>query len=84
VYPNIPGIKLYGDGMEPDHMAKYSLPIITDLSENFIQKKTFLNVLTPSHFSGCFWTRLGIYVHPCGFLFKKQILTKLSLDLARF
>jgi hypothetical protein len=42
VYPNIPSIKsngcilkrsarLYGDSMEPDHMAKYSLPMLTDL-----------------------------------------------------
>jgi hypothetical protein len=26
--------RLYGDCMEPDHMAKYSLPVLTDLSEN--------------------------------------------------
>jgi hypothetical protein len=43
--------KLYGDCMEPDHMAKYSLPVLTDLIENLIQntKKTFY-VLTPLQF----------------------------------
>ena len=30
--------RLYGDCMEPDHMAKYSLPMLTDLTENLIQK----------------------------------------------
>jgi hypothetical protein len=25
--------------MEPNHMAKYSLPVLTDLTENLIQKK---------------------------------------------
>jgi hypothetical protein len=33
---------LYDDCMEPDHMAKYSLPMLTDLAENLIQKKNFL------------------------------------------
>ena len=28
--------RLYGDCMEPDHMAKYSLPMLTDLAENLI------------------------------------------------
>ena len=28
--------RLYGDCMEPDHMAKYSLPMLTDLTENLI------------------------------------------------
>ena len=31
--------RLYGDCMEPDHMAKYRLPMLTDLTENLIQKK---------------------------------------------
>ena len=31
--------RFYGDCMEPDHMAKYSLPMLTDLTENLIQKK---------------------------------------------
>ena len=31
--------RLYGDCMEPDHMAKYGLPMLTDLTENLIQKK---------------------------------------------
>ena len=30
--------RLYGDCMEPDRMAKYSLPVLTDLTENLIQK----------------------------------------------
>ena len=30
--------RLCGDCMEPDHMAKYSLPMPTDLTENLIQK----------------------------------------------
>jgi hypothetical protein len=32
--------RLYGDCMEPDHIAKYSLPMLTDLIENLIPKKT--------------------------------------------
>jgi hypothetical protein len=31
--------RLYGDCMGPDRMAKYSLPVLTDLTENLIQKK---------------------------------------------
>jgi hypothetical protein len=31
-------IRLYGDCMEPNHMAKYSLPVLTDLTENLIRK----------------------------------------------
>jgi hypothetical protein len=31
--------RLYGDCMEPDHMGKYSLRMLTDLAENPIQKK---------------------------------------------
>jgi hypothetical protein len=34
--------RLYGDCMEPDHMAKYSLPMLTDLTENLIRKKLFM------------------------------------------
>ena len=34
--------RLYGDCMEPDHMAKYSLPMLTDLTENLIEKNNFL------------------------------------------
>jgi hypothetical protein len=36
--------RLYGDCMEPDHTAKYSLPVLTDLTENLIQKTNFLCV----------------------------------------
>ena len=32
-------VSLYGDYMEPYHMAKYSLQMLTDLTENLIQKK---------------------------------------------
>ena len=28
--------RLYGDCMEPDRMAKYRLPVLTDLTENLI------------------------------------------------
>jgi hypothetical protein len=31
--------RLCGDCMEPNHMAKYSLPVLTDLTENLIGKK---------------------------------------------
>ena len=34
--------RLYGDCMEPDYMAKYTLPMLTDLTENLIQKTNFL------------------------------------------
>ena len=39
--------RLYGDCMEPDHMAKYSLPMLTDLTENLIQKNQ--NLCTNPH-----------------------------------
>jgi hypothetical protein len=42
--------RLYGDCMEPDRMAKYSLPVLTDLTENLMQKKTTFYVLTPLQF----------------------------------
>ena len=42
--------RLYGDCMEPDHTAKYSLPVLTDLTENLIPKKPFFYVLTPLQF----------------------------------
>ena len=63
VYPNISGIKsnnwvyfkavcqvAVGDCTEPDHMAKYSLPVLTDLTENLKQKKPTFYVLTPLQF----------------------------------
>jgi hypothetical protein len=34
--------RLYGDCMEPNHMAKYSLPVLTDSTKNIIQKTKFL------------------------------------------
>ena len=30
--------RLYGDCMGPDHMAQYSSPMLTDLTENLIKK----------------------------------------------
>jgi hypothetical protein len=39
--------RLYGDCMEPDHMAQYSSPMLTELTENLIQKKPIFYVLTP-------------------------------------
>jgi hypothetical protein len=61
--------RLYGDCMEPDHMAKYSVPMLTDLTENLIQKNPTFYVLTPLQFWGCFWTRLGILRSPMWFFF---------------
>ena len=63
---------LYSDCMEPDHMAKYSLPMLTDLTENLIRKKPTFYVLTPVQFWGCFWTRLGILRSPMWFLSPKS------------
>jgi hypothetical protein len=42
--------RLYGDCMGPDHMAKYSLPVLTDLTENLIEKKPTFYVLTSLQF----------------------------------
>jgi hypothetical protein len=42
--------RLYGNCMEPDHMEKYSLPVLTDLTkESYTKKKTFY-LLTPLQF----------------------------------
>ncbi len=41
--------------MEPDHMAKYSLPMLTDLTENLIQKNQLFMCLPPA----CFETGFG-------------------------
>jgi hypothetical protein len=40
--------------MQPDHMAKYSLPMLTDLTENLIQKTKFLCTNPPYSFDGVF------------------------------
>ena len=56
--------RLYDDCMEPDHMGKYSLPVLTDLTENPIQKKTFY-VVTPCSSEGVFWRVSLFCVHPC-------------------
>ncbi len=58
--------RLYGDCMEPEHMAKYGLPMLTDLTENLIPK-FFFHVLTPLQFRGFFSTRLGILRSPMWF-----------------
>ena len=63
--------RLYGDCMEPDRMAKYSLPVLTDLTEISYKKKPTFYVLTPLQFWGCFWTRLGILRSPMWFLSRK-------------
>ena len=68
---------LYGDCMEPDHMAKYSLPMLTDLTENLIQKKNFLcadHLTVPSVFFDA--SRHSAFTHVVCFS-KRQILTKL-------
>jgi hypothetical protein len=41
--------RLYGDCMEPDHAAKYSLPVLTDLKISYQKKQTFY-ALTPLQF----------------------------------
>ena len=59
--------RLYGDCMEPDHTAKYSLPVLTDLTENFIQKNQ-LFMYWPSYSSeGVFGIVSAFCVHPCCF-----------------
>jgi hypothetical protein len=59
--------------MEPDHTAKYSLPVLTDLTENLIQKKnpTFY-VLTPYSSEGVFGRVSAFCVHPCGLFFENS------------
>jgi hypothetical protein len=51
--------------MEPDHMAKYSLPMLTDLTENLVSKRIFY-VLTPYSSEGVFERVSAFCVHPCG------------------
>jgi hypothetical protein len=60
--------RFYGDCMEPNHLVKYSLPVLTDLSKNLIKINQLFHVLTPLQFWGCFWTRLGILRSPVCFL----------------
>ena len=59
--------RLYGDCMEPDHTAKYSLPVLTDLSENLIQKTNFL-CIDPLTVMRVFW---DILRSPMWFVFRK-------------
>ena len=64
--------RLYGDCMEPDHMAKYSLPLLTDLTENLIQKKQ-LFMCWPPHSSEGVFGRVSVFcVHPCGLFFENS------------
>ena len=69
--------RLYGDCMEPDHTAKYSLPVLTDLTENLIQKTNFLCV-DPLTVLRVFLdaSRHSAFTHVV-FVSKTQILTKL-------
>jgi hypothetical protein len=67
---------LYGDSMEPDHMAKYSLPMLTDLTENLIQKNQLSMCWPPYSSEGVFGRVSAFCVHPCGLFLKKSILTK--------
>ena len=62
------------DCMEPDHTAKYSLPVLTDLTENLIQKKPTFYVLTPlwNSSEGVFGRVSAFCVHPCGFCLEKS------------
>jgi hypothetical protein len=69
--------RLYGDCMEPDHTAKYSLPVLTDLTENLIREKkrlcvdplTVLRVFLDA-------SRHSAFTHVV-FVWKTRILTKL-------
>jgi hypothetical protein len=67
--------RLYGDCMEPDHTAKYSLPVLTDLIENLIQKKLFM-CWPPDSSEGVFGRVLAFCVHPCGLFLKKANIDK--------
>jgi hypothetical protein len=78
--------RLYDDCMEPDHMAKYRLPMLTDLTENFIPNIYIhiFYVLTPVQLLGCFWTRLGILRSPgkfCWALIWNTIVHNLTLKV---
>jgi hypothetical protein len=70
--------RLYGDCMEPNHMAKYSLPILTDLTENLIPKKTNFLCANPLTILRKFLdaSRHSALTHVVCFS-KKRILTKL-------
>ena len=69
--------RLFGDCMEPDHMAKYGLQMFTDLSENLIQKTNFL-CIKPCKVLRVFLdaSRHSAFTHVV-FVSEKQILTKL-------
>jgi hypothetical protein len=56
--------------MEPNHMAKYSSPMLTDLTENLIQKTAFY-ILTTCSSKGVFERVSAFCVHPCGLYLQK-------------
>jgi hypothetical protein len=68
--------RLYGDCMEPDHTAKYSLPVLTDLTENPIQKKKNFLCVNPLTVLGVFLdaSRHSAFTHVV-FVSKTRILT---------
>jgi hypothetical protein len=70
--------RLYGDCMEPDHTAKYRLPVLTNLAENLIQKKNNFLCVDPLTVLRVF---LDAFRHSASthvvFVLKTQILTKL-------
>ena len=70
--------RLYGDCMEPDHTAKYSLPVLTDLTEKIIQKKPSFLCVNPLTVLRVFLdaSRHSAFTHVV-FVSKTQILTKL-------
>jgi hypothetical protein len=70
--------RLYGECMEPDHMAKYSLPVLTDLTENIIGKKPNFLCTNPLTVLRVFLdaSRHSAFEHVV-FVSKMQLLTKL-------
>jgi hypothetical protein len=69
--------RLYGDCMEPDHMVKYSLPMVTDLTKILYKKNTnFLcaNPLRPYSSEGVFGRVSALCVHPCDFFLEKATI----------
>jgi hypothetical protein len=65
--------------MEPDHTAKYSLPVLTDLTKNLIQKNQLFMCGPPYSSKGVFGRVSAFcdaFTHVVCFP-KTQILTKL-------
>ena len=58
--------------MGPDDMAKYRLPMLTDLKKNFIhKKKSTFYLLPPCSSEGVFGRVSAFCIHPCGFFLQK-------------